>query len=205
MRTFVIKSNTAPSDAKEIDLYNLVSSGRIDAICRYISAALCLSNAIRRDTNIYICFNSGITCLFDGSKIIRFHSDEKRIAKMLKMIFNHVNKNGDILNHTKIFSGIYCLNKSFRELILDFKKQSKRVLCLHKEGKNIWTFKLIGNEVWVLGDQEGFGKDLDFIFSQADSLVSVSHYTLHGEHCISIIHNRIDNNEVVEEYGIINE
>lgn len=102
----------------------------------------------------------------------------------------------NVQTQLEVFPGICLIKKGFRDIIKEFKNHSNELVYLHKDGVNVWDLDLFGNEIWVLGDQRGLGKDNAFVRVQA-RLVSVSSYVLHAEHCISIVHNKIDNEDVV--------
>jgi tRNA pseudouridine-54 N-methylase len=128
-----------------------------------------------------------VTFYFNGCRIKRFYADEKRLARILAELFSiSAKKTG-----TEVFPGIGVRRRTFRDLICDLARYH-RVICLDRNSTRPSVQRLNGREVWVLGDQNGFGSDYKFIVEKASSTLVVSPYLLHGEHCISVIHNRID-------------
>lgn len=147
MRNFLIVSNTVDT-TKSLSLNSLTNYGRLDVICRCISASFFLSNNFRKDVTLKIFFRINNKILeIKGNKVRGINPDERAIAGVLKRVFegsNHV--------------GIKFYSESLKDILI---KQEFVVLDV-KGTKSFDHFQ--ENEFFLIGDQLGFlEQDLQLI------------------------------------------
>ena len=98
------------------------------------------------------------------------------------------------LLYLKAFPGASIEKKSFEALVRELDGEGKNLFLLSKKGTDIRTLKLKGNEVFIIGDQDGFPQDKKKLLKKIDK-ISVGPKTLFASQVITIIHNEIDRAE----------
>ncbi|WP_048055709.1 tRNA (pseudouridine(54)-N(1))-methyltransferase TrmY [Methanotorris igneus] len=201
MREFIFKANKTITSSN-INLKDLPGScGRLDLVCRCVSSAFFLSHDIRRDVIFYAVFygepNPPVALKFVGNELKKVSPDERNIAIFIKKALKKFEETPENkkTEWTESTPGIYVAKKEFRDIILEKKNEGKRILYLHKEGKDFENVKINENEdvMFVLGDHIGIGEeDEKFLEDIGAEKVSLSPLELHADHCIVIVHNILD-------------
>jgi tRNA (pseudouridine54-N1)-methyltransferase len=174
---------------------NLMEAGRMDIAINVIISALFLSHDIRKDVKLHL--------IFDGQPtppmhiLIEYHPDlpisKKNIAGLIKRILYKAPKEkGKITNP---LPGCYIEKKSFENLVEELNKEGKNIFLLDKKGEDIRDLKLKGNEVFVLGDQDGFPEDKRHTLKRIDK-ITVSPKMLFASQVLTIVHNEIDRQQI---------
>ncbi|MBW9222051.1 tRNA (pseudouridine(54)-N(1))-methyltransferase TrmY [Methanothermococcus sp. SCGC AD-155-C09] len=201
MRIFILKANRAITSG-DINLKDLPGScGRLDLVCRCVSSAFFLSHDLRRDTIFYSIHcgdpNPPIALKFIGSQLKRVSPDERSIAIFIKKALE--NKPYPLWREST--SGIYYAKKGFKEIILEMLKEGKKIYLLDMDGRpiehvlNPENYREIKERgiVFILGDHIGLNKeDEEFLDEIGVERISISPLELHGNHCITIVHNVLD-------------
>jgi len=192
MREFILFAHKAVTS--DFSLNDLPSAGRMDLVCRCISSALFISEAIRKDTSIHVVLNGPPsppkTISFFGNEIRNLYPDERTIASFIK---NALRKKLNLKGKEEIlvFPGLKISRKSFEDLIKE--RKEKHLIYLHKDGKDFREFKFKENPVMILGDQKGLDKKLEkFLDRFKAEKVSLGKVEYLASSCISIIHNELD-------------
>ncbi|AEF97096.1 UPF0217 protein [Methanotorris igneus Kol 5] len=201
LREFIFKANKTITSSN-INLKDLPGScGRLDLVCRCVSSAFFLSHDIRRDVIFYAVFygepNPPVALKFVGNELKKVSPDERNIAIFIKKALKKFEETPENkkTEWTESTPGIYVAKKEFRDIILEKKNEGKRILYLHKEGKDFENVKINENEdvMFVLGDHIGIGEeDEKFLEDIGAEKVSLSPLELHADHCIVIVHNILD-------------
>ena len=193
MAEFVYYSKSAVTAGNFIK-DNLMEAGRMDIVINFLIAAFFISNDIRNDTKLHLIFdgppNAPLHILMkydDGLPI-----SKKDVAGLIKRIlFKAPKEKGKVVNPAP---GCFVEKKSFEALIEELNESGKNVFLLDKKGKDIRDLKLAGNEVFVIGDQDGFPEDKKHILKRIDK-ISVSPKMLFASQAVTIVHNEIDRNQ----------
>lgn len=176
-RHFIILSNTVDYK-KPLSLNNLTGFGRLDVLCRCITAVFFLSNAFRKETRLSIFFRLNERLLnIDGNKAEGINPDERSIAGVLKRVFKG-----------RTARGITFVPATLEE-ILAFHHPT--VLDIY--GKKTFT-QLSQQNVFLIGDQIGFTDTDRKLFSRVDGVESLtigSHVYLSSQ-TITILHYLLD-------------
>ena len=157
MREFIYYSKNAVTSGNLIK-DNLMQAGRMDIVCNVIISVFFISNETREDVKLHL--------IFDGPPnppvhlIIKYDKDlpisKKDVSGLIKrMLYKCPREQGKI---NKIFPGCYAEKKSLETLIKELDSQGKNIFLLDKNGKDIRDLKLKGNEVFIIGDHDGFPK-----------------------------------------------
>jgi tRNA (pseudouridine54-N1)-methyltransferase len=195
MRNFIIignKATTTPSFSLE-DIPG--TSGRLDILCRCVTAAFVLSHGIRRDVCVYLVLLGGETpktIRLDGERLRHLNPDERTTAALLKKALA-VPATPDWALST---SGIFVRTGGLANVLADLK--GARMLCLQEEGVDISSIAgcdLSGDVAFILGDHMGIAPKEGTVIEQAGAVaVSIGPVSLHADHCIVLINWMMDTN-----------
>jgi len=191
MSEFVYYSKNAVT-AGNLIKDDLKKAGRLDIVCNVIVSTFFISGAMRSDVRLH--------CIFDGGpnnpRHLVFESNEdmpiskKDVAGLIKkMLYKSPNTSG----LKEIVPGAFIEKKGFEELIIELDAAKKNVLLLDKKGIDIRACKLTGNEVFLLGDHDGFPSSMKKFLKKIDS-ITVSPKTLFASQVITLVHNELDRN-----------
>lgn len=170
---------------------NLMEAGRMDIAINVIISAFFVSHDIRKDVKLHLVFDGPPTPPLHI--LIEYHPDlplsKKDVAGLIKRILYKAPKEkGKVTNP---LPGCTVEKKSFENLIEELNADGKNVFLLDKRGKDIRDLKFEGNEVFVLGDQDGFPDDKKHLLKRIDK-ITVSPRILFASQVLTIVHNEID-------------
>ncbi|NTV28320.1 MAG: tRNA (pseudouridine(54)-N(1))-methyltransferase TrmY [Methanothrix sp.] len=198
MRYFVIvghKATTSPIFSLE-DIPG--TSGRLDILCRSVTAAFVISHGIRKDVCVYLVLLGGDvpkTIRLCGETLRHLNPDERTTAALLKKALN-VPATQEWAMST---SGIFVRTGGLAQVLEDLK--SARLVYLREDGTNICgpvsgTFK--GDAAFILGDHTGMTPEEEAMISGAGAeVISLGPTSLHADHCIVLINWFLDTNSSV--------
>jgi tRNA (pseudouridine54-N1)-methyltransferase len=199
MRNFVIvghKATTSPNFSLE-DIPG--TSGRLDILCRGITAAFVLSHGIRKDVCVYLILLGGEVpkniCL-KGETLRHLNPDERTTAALLKKAL--------VLEATQEWSmstsGIFVRTGGLERVLQDLK--ATRLIYLREDGVDIRKLEcssLSGDAAFIMGDHMGMNPEEEILIEQAVAeVVSLGPTSLHADHCIVLINNELDRIEKEE-------
>jgi tRNA (pseudouridine54-N1)-methyltransferase len=193
MREFVYYSKTAVTTGN-FDLDNLMKAGRMDIVCNFIISAFFISHDMRQDTKLHLIFdgppNNPVHLIFEYDKEMPI--SKKDVAGLIRrMLYKLPQQQGEI---KKIFPGCSIERKGFETLIKELDKDGKNVFILEERGKDIRDLKIKGNEVFIIGDQDGFPSDKRKFLKQIDK-ISVGPKIYFASQVVTIINNELDRQE----------
>ena len=156
-RHFIILSNTVDC-TKPLSLNNLTGYGRLDVLCRCITATFFLSNAFREDTELSIFFRQNKQLLtIDGQHAEGINPDERSLAGVLNRIFKGKSSRGITFVHASL------------EKLLTLHRPT--ILDVH--GENTFS-QLARRDVFLLGDQAGFTNTDRQMFKRLNNMESLT-------------------------------
>jgi tRNA (pseudouridine54-N1)-methyltransferase len=199
MRNFVIvghKATTSPNFSLE-DIPG--TSGRLDILCRGITAAFVLSHGIRKEVCVYLVLLGGEVpkniCL-KGETLRHLNPDERTTAALLKKALA-VEATSEWSMST---SGIFVRTGGLERVLQDL--EAVRLIYLREDGADIRSveFSSISEDAaFILGDHMGMTPEEEMLIEQADAkVVSLGPTSLHADHCIVLINNELDRIEKEE-------
>src|SRR5512137_1303271 len=188
MRTFVIvghKATTIPNFSLE-DIPG--TSGRLDILCRAVTAAFVISHGIRKDVCVYLILLGGEipkTIQLRGETLRHLNPDERTTAALLKKALA-VQATSQWAMST---SGIFVRQGGLPELLCDLK--DKRLVYLREDGSDIQKMdgsSLTLDAAFILGDHTGMTADEESLIGQAGAeTASLGPTSLHADHCIVLL------------------
>jgi len=83
VREFVVVGHDAPTSA-EFSLDDLPGAGRLDVLCRCLTAGLLRSHGVREDTRVQLVLADEFTVGVDGGAVRRLNPDERSTAAVVR-------------------------------------------------------------------------------------------------------------------------
>lgn len=199
MRTFIIvghKATTSPDFSLE-DIPG--TSGRLDILCRAVTAAFVLSHGIRKDVCVYLILLGGKdpeiqepkTIRLSGETLRHLNPDERTTAALLKKALA-VPAGGEWTMST---SGIFVRTGGLAGLLEELKKANVRLVYLREDGEDVRGLgeSLPADAAFILGDHVGMTEEEEKLIEEAGAKkVSLGATSLHADHCIVLINWILD-------------
>ena len=193
MRTFIVvghKAITTPSFSLE-DIPG--TSGRLDILCRAVTAAFVLSHGIRKDVCVYLVLLGGEspkTILLRGETLRHLNPDERTTAALLKKALAVPAEPGWAMST----SGIFVRTGGLAELLADL--HETKLVYLREDGKDFQWLKdraRLDDVAFILGDHTGMTEEEESLLEKAGAdVLSLGPTSLHADHCIVILNWMID-------------
>ena len=204
MRIFVVvghKATTQPSFSLE-DIPG--TSGRLDILCRSVTAAFVLSHGIRKDVLVYLVLLGGRvpkTIRLVGETLRHLNPDERTTAALLKKALA-VEATPEWAMST---SGIFVRTGDLEKLLEDLKQRSVRLVYLREDGRDFRCLKdepLEREMAFVLGDHTGMTAEEESLLASAGAeVVALGPTSLHADHCIVVTNWLLDTNAFMSDCG----
>jgi tRNA (pseudouridine54-N1)-methyltransferase len=189
MRQFVVLGHDAPT-TPEFPLDDLPgAAGRLDVLCRCVSAALFRSHGIRDDVEVYLVLGDEVTVRIDAAQLRYMSPDERNIAGLLKQALEAKDR---AIGHREAEStpGIHVSTRGFEPVLNDV---DGTVVELHEDGTPLADLEPPENPVFVLSDHEDFtDEEAALLADRSDRRVRVAPEILHADHTITVAHNYLD-------------
>ncbi len=189
MREFIYYSKSAVTAGNFIK-DDLMKAGRMDIVCNVIISTFFISNAMRDDVRLHL--------IFDGPPkpprhLVLESNNEMPISKkdIAGLIKRLLYKSPEEEGLKEIMPGCFAEKKSFEHLVKELDSEGKNVFLLDGKGEDIRSLDMKGNEVYIIGDHDGFPKDKKRFLKMIDK-ISVSPKTLFASQVITIINNEVD-------------
>ncbi|MFB6197226.1 MAG: tRNA (pseudouridine(54)-N(1))-methyltransferase TrmY [Halobacteriaceae archaeon] len=191
MRKFVCIGHDVPT-SPTFSLDDLPGSGgRLDVLCRALSASLFLSHGIRETVQTYLVLQDEVTIRVNGGEVKYASPDERNLASLIQRALE---RKEDAVGHAEVEStpGIHVSNRGLVP-ILDEVASTCTLVHLHEGGGPLDTLEPPENAAFVLSDHREFtDSELDEIQARADHRVTLGPRSIHGDHAISVAHNYLD-------------
>jgi tRNA (pseudouridine54-N1)-methyltransferase len=190
MRTFVILAHKAPL-TPEFSLNDLPGgAGRLDVLCRCVTAGFCLSHGIRKDVQVFLVLQNQLIIRLNGETLRHLNPDERSTAALLqKALKISAECLGD--QERESTSGLFISRRSLSQLLEQLRAQGVQFIQLHEQGASLRTAELSAPCAFFLSDHLEFGAAEDALLSIARRL-SLGPKSLHADHCITLVHNELD-------------
>ncbi len=189
MREFIVLGHEVPTEPG-IDLDDLPgSAGRLDVLCRCVTAGLLHSHGIRSDARVGTVLRDAMTITFDGRTIQGLHPDARSTAAR----FDAALADGqDAVGMVEVESspGVR-VSRAGLDATLD--EVAGEIVQLHPGGQPLPSWKPPEDVAFVLSDhrdfQAGEGETLD---DHVDHRISLGPVSVHADQAITIVHNYLD-------------
>jgi len=194
MREFIYYSKSAVTSGNLVG-GDLMKAGRMDIVCNVIISAFFISNETRDDVRLHLIFdgppNAPRHLIFDSTKK-EMPISKKDVAGLIKRMLYKC----DETKLNEVFPGCFIEKKSFEAVVMELDENGKNVFLLDEKGRDIRDLKLKGDEVFIIGDHDGFPADKKKFLKKIDK-VSVGARTYFASQTFTLIHNEIDRKSVL--------
>jgi tRNA (pseudouridine54-N1)-methyltransferase len=193
MRQFVVVGHDAPT-TPDFSLDDIAGgAGRLDVLCRCVSAALFLSHDVRADVRVHLVLGDEFTVTFDGAHVRRVNPDERSTAALVRRALD---ERREAIGHEPVETspGVSLYRMGFAAT-LDRLAADGTVVALHEDGDPVVDRPVPTDPVFVLSDHREFtGGEADRLAEVADERVRLGPEPLHANHAITVAHNYLDTN-----------
>lgn len=192
MREFLILAHDVEI-TPDVPLADLPGAGgRLDVLCRCVTAGLLRSHGIRSDTRVTIVIRDELTVTFDGDGIRHLQPDERSTAARFGEAFDAA---ADAVGHHPVEAtpGLTVSRRDLPRVLADRAEASAAVFRLTDDGDPLTTQTPPTDAVFVLSDHQPLAAaERDVIDEHADATISLGPVALHGDQAITVAHNYLD-------------
>lgn len=189
MREFVLLGHEAPT-TPEFPLDALPSeAGRLDVLCRAVTAAFLLSHGIRDAVRVHLVLRDELTVRFEGPELRRLNPDERSTAALVRTALEARN---EAVGHQEAepAPGVY-LGRFGSGTVLD--RVDGAVVQLHEDGDPLVDHEPVADPVFVLSDHRDVtDAEADRLADAASARLRVGPERLHADHAVTVVHNWLD-------------
>lgn len=191
MRQFIIVGHDAPT-SPDFSLDDLTGgAGRLDVLCRCVTAAFLLSHGIRDEVRVHLVLQDEVTVTFEGEELRRLNPDERSTAALIRAALAARDEAIGAMAANPS-PGVYLIRKGLRGVIDSLDAQSPLIL-LHEDAEALIETDPPANPAFVLSDHREFTADeADTIEDAADGRVRLGPKRLHADQAITVAHNYLD-------------
>ncbi|RQG98010.1 tRNA (pseudouridine(54)-N(1))-methyltransferase TrmY [Natrarchaeobius chitinivorans] len=192
MRQFVLLAHEVPTEP-DFSLDDLAGgAGRLDALCRSITASFVTSHGIREDVRVHLVVRDELTITFDGRDLRRLNPDERSTAALVRNALEHRDEAIGALP-AEPSPGIEVYRRGLEETLAAV--DDGPIVQLHEDGEPVTDAGDLGSPVFVLSDHRDFtdeeGRTLE---ETVDRRVRLGPERLHADQAITIAHHYLDTN-----------
>ena len=191
MRQFVLIAHDVPTEP-EFSLDDLAGgAGRLDALCRSITASFVTSHGIREAVRTHLVIQDELTITFDGSELRRLNPDERSTAALVRKALEH-RENAIGALPAEPSPGIELYRRGF-EATLEAIADDGPVVQLHEDGEAVVETDSLENPIFVLSDHHDFTAEEERVLEGAvDQRIRLGPELLHADQAITVAHHYLD-------------
>lgn len=193
MRQFVLIAHDVPTEP-DFSLDDIAGgAGRLDALCRSITASFVTSHGIREDVRTHLVVQDELTIIFDGSELRRLNPDERSTAALVRTALDH---RGEAIGAlpAEPSPGIELYRRGFAAT-LDELADDGPIVQLHEDGDAIVDLdedELV-DAIFVLSDHRNFTDHEETVLDDhVDHRVRLGPELLHADQAVTIVHHYLD-------------
>ncbi|MDQ2049981.1 tRNA (pseudouridine(54)-N(1))-methyltransferase TrmY [Natronolimnohabitans sp. A-GB9] len=191
MRQFVLIGHDIPTEP-DFSLDDLAGgAGRLDALCRSITASFVTSHGIREDVRAHLVAQDELTITFDGSELRGLNPDERSTAALVRKALEHRDEAIGALP-AEPSPGIEVYRRGF-EATLEAVADEGTVVQLHEDGDAIGSVDELEDPVFVLSDHRDFTDDEQRVLEAVvEQRLRLGPELLHADQAITVAHHFLD-------------
>ncbi len=191
MRVFIVLGHKVPL-TPNFSLNDLPgSAGRLDILCRCVTAAFCLSHGIRRDVTVYLVLQNQIVLRLEGASLRHLNPDERSTAALMQKALKAFSERTGVERELESTPGIFVASGGLTDVLKRVTDEGLTIYWLHERGLPIRQAQLSRDAAFVLSDHLEFSPEEAAILAAFPKL-SVGPLSLHADHCIVLAHNELD-------------
>ncbi|MDB2280391.1 tRNA (pseudouridine(54)-N(1))-methyltransferase TrmY [Halorubrum ezzemoulense] len=197
MRQFVVIGRDVPTDPDAISLSDIPGAGRLDLLCRCVSAGVFLSHGIRESVRVHLAIADEFTVSFDSDALRHLHPDERNVAARVR---DALDARDEAIGYmpADVSPGVELrrmgLDATLDRLVgADGRGPDGTLVQLHEDGAPLIDAEPPEDPVFVLSDHHDFAPDeAAAVDERADRRLRVGPELLHADHAITVVHNWLD-------------
>ncbi len=193
MRQFVLIGHDVPT-TPDFSLDDLAGgAGRLDALCRSITAAFVTSHGIREDVRVHLIAQDELTITFDGRELRRLNPDERSTAALVRKALEHRDEAIGALP-AEPSPGVELYRRGFAGTLEELADDGP-IVQLHEDGEAVVDVDpdLLADAVFVLSDHRDFtDTEADMLEEVADQRLRLGPQLLHADQAITVAHHYLD-------------
>jgi len=190
MRQFVVIGHEVPVDA-DVSLSDLPGAGRLDLLCRCVTAGLLTSHGIREDASVHLVLEDAVTITVDGERVRRLNPDERSTGALLR---DALAAREEAIGHQPVESspGVE-LRRRGLEPTLDAVATDGDLVVLDPDGDPAGDAQPPAAPTFVLSDHHQFtDAERELLADRAVRRISLGPRALHADQAITVAHNWLD-------------
>jgi len=190
MRIFVILAHKAAL-THEFSLNDMPGgAGRLDVLCRCVTASFCLSHGIRKDVHVFLVLQNQLVIRLHGETLRHLNPDERSTGALLQKALK-IQSECVGTEEVESTTGIFISKKNLAQLLEEFRAKSIQIVQLHEAGTSLRETELPKECAFFLSDHMEFDPSEDELLSNGLRL-NLGPKSLHADHCITLMHNELD-------------
>jgi tRNA (pseudouridine54-N1)-methyltransferase len=190
MRTFVVLAHKAPL-TPEFSLNDLPGgAGRLDLLCRCVTAGFCLSHGIRKDVRVFLVLRDQLVIRLHGERLRHLNPDERSTAALLQKAL-HAQSQCLGAQEVESTPGIFISRRGLAALLAQLETGGVARVQLHEAGSPLRAAPLPPHSVFFLSDHLEFEPTEEAVLAPSLRL-NVGPKILHADHCITVVQNELD-------------
>jgi tRNA (pseudouridine54-N1)-methyltransferase len=193
MRQFVLLGHEVPT-TPDFSLDDLAGgAGRLDALCRSITAAFVTSHGIREDVRVHLIAQDELAITFDGRDLRGLNPDERSTAALVRTALEHRDEAIGALP-AEPSPGIEVYRRGF-EGTLAAVADDGPVVHLHEDGDAVVDVgpAALSDGIFVLSDHRDFtAAETALLADAADRRLRLGPRRLHADQAVTIAHHFLD-------------
>ena len=193
MRQFVLIGHDVPTEP-DFSLDDLAGgAGRLDALCRSITAAFVTSHGIREDVRVHLIAQDELTITFDGGTLKRLNPDERSTAALVRKALEHREDAIGALP-AEPSPGIKVYRRGFEGTLEEIADDGP-IVQLHEDGEAVVDVgaETLGDAIFVLSDHRDFtDEEAGLLEAFAEQRLRLGPELLHADQAITIAHHYLD-------------
>jgi tRNA (pseudouridine54-N1)-methyltransferase len=205
MREFVIVGHEAPTTPEAVSLEDLPGAGRLDVLCRCVTAGLLVSHGVREDARVHLVVGDAgddrddgtdatadgpYTITVDGGSVRRLNPDERSTGALLRGAL--AAREGAIGHRPAESSpGVSIRRGGLETALADL--VDGPLVTLHEAGTPAVEATPDPEATFVLSDHRDFSdREAALLAERADARVRLGPTRLHADQAITVAHNWLD-------------
>jgi len=189
-RQFVVVGHDAPTEPG-FSLDDLPGAGRLDLLCRCVTATFLLSHDIRSEVRVRLVLGDEYTVRFEGPELQGLNPDERSTAALVRTALE---QRREAVGHVPVETspGVFLTRRGF-EGALAAAAEEGTVVGLHEAGVPCVERTPPADPVFVLSDHRDFTDAEQARLEEVASVrVSLSPRRLHADQAVTVAHNWLD-------------
>ena len=190
MREFVVVGHEAPTTA-EFSLDGLPSAGRLDVLCRCVTAAFRLSHDFRDEIRVRLVLDDEYVVRFEGSELRHLRPDERSAGSLIRGALEA--RDGAIgAMEATASPGVHVGAGDFESAVAAA-AETGTLVELHADGDPIVDLEPPDDVAFVLSDHRDFtDAEAAVLESVADERRSLGPEPIHADDAVTVAHNYLD-------------